>query len=209
MTTTRYFGDVHGRWETFKTQMKDPRYSRGIQVGDLGIGFNERLDYRDNLLETMSAHNVKFIRGNHDNPGHCSRYCSDRHIEDGHYDSETETFFLGGAWSIDFAYRTPYVNWWPEEECSAASMLSFVEAYAESKPKIVVTHDGPPVATLPMFLNSDKSKLFPNNTIAFLELMFNLWEPELWVFGHWHRTRELTVGRTRFLCVGQNTYVDI
>jgi predicted phosphodiesterase len=206
---TRYFGDVHGRWETFKKQMGEGQFDNGVQVGDLGVGFGEPIAARELLINAMTESNTKFIRGNHDNPDVSQKFMRGRYLGDWSWDETTSTLYIGGAWSIDRAWRQPYFDWWPEEELSSEELLRVAEVYAAKLPRVVVTHDGPPIATLPMFLHDRKAELYPNRTIAFLGLLFELHEPELWVFGHWHRTRELKIGSTQFLCVGQNTYVDL
>jgi hypothetical protein len=33
--------------------------------------------------------------------------------------------------------------------------------------------------------------------------MFDQWQPELWVFGHYHFSRNFKIGKTRFLCLNE------
>jgi DNA repair exonuclease SbcCD nuclease subunit len=115
-----YVGDIHGAWKTFKSLID--RYKLGnieeitylIQVGDFGIGFNNKSD-----LQTLEDLNIFFkerniiciaIHGNHDD---CS-YFQGNHI----YSNlmlvpdytvmdidDKKHLFVGGAVSIDRTWR--------------------------------------------------------------------------------------------------------
>jgi hypothetical protein len=39
--------------------------------------------------------------------------------------------------------------------------------------------------------------------------MLEAHQPDLWLFGHWHRNRDLRMGQTRFICVGEKETKDI
>jgi len=50
---------------------------------------------------------------------------------------------------------------------------------------------------------------FRSATAAALDAMLEAHQPYLWLFGHWHRNRDLRMGQTRFICVGEKETKDI
>jgi len=113
-----------------------------------------------------------------------------------------DLFFASGAWSIDRAWRTEGIDWWQDEELSAAQMREAFELYVEKKPRVVVTHDAP--SSLfekggPMAL----ADFSPSATAQFLERCFEEHQPELWIFGHHHRSRDFELRGTRFRCLDE------
>jgi len=42
-----------------------------------------------------------------------------------------------------------------------------------------------------------------------LQSMWEYHQPEMWFFGHWHETRDLTLNGTKFQCLGEMDYVDV
>ena len=193
----RFIGDIHGDLNAWDELIKDQ--DKTIQVGDFGAGFVPIPDPHDVSLDH------KFIRGNHDSPHACRN--SSRWISDGTYYPETRMFLMGGAWSIDQAYRTPGVDWWKEEELSYYELDQMIERYKEVRPSIMVTHDCP---------HSVAMKIFPNimdirgsRTSVALDVMFSQHKPDIWIFGHWHEHKNEVVDNTRFLCCDINQAIDI
>lgn len=123
-------GDIHGAFDRLKNlvSQKDIKDSILICVGDFGIGFKrkyqENVDDCKKLNDFFCARNVTFmtIRGNHDNP---MFFNSVRAVCLSHvkllpdYYSETlngEKFlFVGGAISVDRAYRHSNISYWADE----------------------------------------------------------------------------------------------
>ena len=163
-----------------------------IQVGDLGIGFTKN-------PQPQFPANLRFIRGNHDNPELCQTH--PQYLGDYGYDPETEIFWLGGAWSIDASSRLEGRDWWRNEELSAPQIRDAFELYANSHPKIVVTHD------CPMFLYdriTNTGKVFDDgkySTPTALEAMWNFHQPRYWFFGHHHKSFTSNEKGTRFMCL--------
>lgn len=201
-------GDVHGMLDRFRQMMKrlktDFPDETVVQVGDLGLGFpkSQSSDFPDQM---------KFIRGNHDAPAVCRahrNYLGDYGaIEiDGH-----RIFYVSGAWSIDRAYRTEGVSWWPEEELTIAELNQAFEQYLEYKPDVMITHDGPSHATT-WILNRfslagttpyREQSPHPTRTGQALSAMFEAYQPKLWVFGHWHTTWIKKIKGTVFVCLNE------
>lgn len=207
----RYIGDVHGRYRAYKRIIKE--VSASIQVGDMGVGFRrfpQGEEQANPPHAEMVKHNARFIRGNHDNPAVCSRHS--QWIPDGTYDAETKTMFIGGADSIDKAYRIKDYSWWADEELSYAELVRVINQYDHYKPEIMVTHDAPQIIAAevirPMLMQNYAKFEMTRTRQAFAQ-MLAIHQPKLWIFGHYHVSFDATYGDTRFICLAELEYKDI
>lgn len=206
---TTFIGDVHGKYRRYKKIIKNHKDT--IQVGDMGVGFyNQRL-WRDFQRKKMSSNppydrmveaNARFIRGNHDNPFVCKTHS--QCIPDGHV--EGDMMFMGGALSIDRALRVEGISYWEEEELSYRELLDIQAKYLDVKPKIMVTHDCPETVAGHLF---SSMILEPSRTRQALDLMWNMYKPEVWIFGHWHMRRDQVLIGTRFICLEELGTIDL
>jgi predicted phosphodiesterase len=211
----RFVGDIHGKsllyYEYAEEALKNGA-DRVIQVGDYGVGFGQS-DYWHNRISDFHQKTPKagFIRGNHDNPDKVKEIFG--WIKDGTV--ENDIMYVGGAWSIDHAYRTPGYDWWDTEQLSAREWETIIDIYKVTKPRIMVTHDAPIDVSYEMFIKTGlamggrEAKQIPNETNVALQEMFEYHKPEYWIYGHWHITQKLNFRGTNFICVGQDTYEDI
>lgn len=217
MTMTRIIGDIHGKIYDYRSyalvagvrarHIVEPE--RSIQVGDFGIGFFSDF-WHEKEVEWQKEHpQHRFIRGNHDDPALCKTMPG--YIEDGTV--EGDVMFIGGAWSIDHAWRTPGLDWWPDEELSYEELDKLGAKYCLVKPRVMITHDCPTSVAWEMFLSKGlglgDNKLIKTRTGEALQSMFEFHQPELWVFGHWHNTRKLEMNGTTFQCLGELDFVDV
>lgn len=209
MTTVRLIGDVHGKFKPYRNLIRDVPFS--IQVGDMGVGFmgwrgGELRPLTNPPYDAMSEGRHLFIRGNHDNPEVCKRqkfWIPDGTVVDGIY-------CLGGAVSIDRAYRTEGLDWWPDEELSYAELDRMIDDYAAIKPEIVVTHDCPASVANEILAAFNMRKIEDGSrTREALERMLAIHQPRLWVFGHWHVSLRFQRGRTMFQCLNELEHVDV
>ena len=202
MKIQRFIGDVHGKYDQYKRILAQGPNT--IQVGDMGVGFRRWPHgevYGNPPHYAMVPHNHRFIRGNHDNPAVCvqhSQWIKDGHIEDG-------MMFVGGATSIDKEFRRPEFSWWRDEECSQELLDELRDKYVAAKPQVMVTHDCPEFVAHELFKRHYKVDLEPGSTRTrrALEQMWHLHRPKLWVFGHWHESRDVMVESTRFVCLAE------
>lgn len=207
---TRIIGDIHGKFNDYSTStLLD--CDRSIQVGDFGIGFAG--DYWHDKVAEFQIDNPghRFIRGNHDNPTKCKTMPG--YINDGII--ENDVMFIGGAWSIDQAWRTEGVDWWADEELSIMELNRLIDVYDAVRPRVMITHDAPTDVTYQMFVQSGlaigghNAKKINTRTGQALQTMFDIHQPDSWYFGHWHVTMQSLFGRTMFHCLGELDYVDI
>lgn len=217
---TRIVGDIHGKVMDYKFYSlgigrtrsgKELAVDRSIQLGDFGMGFNKTATWNDNMRQWFEANpGHKFIRGNHDDPSVCKTmpgYIADGRVE-GH------SMFIGGAWSIDHAWRTAGLNWWEDEECSIEQFNQLIDTYTIVRPRVMFTHDCPTEAAIELFqkrgllLGGYGAKLENTRTASALQAMYEIHQPDFWFFGHWHHTTSMKLGNTRFHCLGELDYLD-
>lgn len=209
----RLIGDVHGKYAQYKWIIRDCPES--IQVGDMGVGFRIAHDegphragdeYSNPPHALMVKHHARFIRGNHDNPAACRRHS--QCIPDGTV--EGSTMFIGGAVSIDRAWRLEGYSWWPDEELSYSELQLLIDKYVQIKPRVMVTHDCPEEMAQAMLYHMHQEKLNDGSrTRLALQAMLSAHSPELWVFGHWHRSLDVVSNGTRFVCLAELEYKDL
>jgi hypothetical protein len=110
-------------------------------------------------------------------------------------------FFVRGAWSIDFAYRTVGLDIWDNEELTQDELERALKMYAEVKPSFVVTHTCPQLFERHLELTGGYGRLIKTRTGLALQQMFDIHKPKLWVFGHHHQELDKVIDGCRFVCL--------
>lgn len=211
MTKTRLIGDVHGlKYDLAIVLQNLPEdVTQVIQVGDLGVGFGQGDYWHEDLDLMLKAANARWIRGNHDNPATCKEMST--WIPDGLI--ENDWMFVGGAWSIDYQWRTKDVSWWEDEELSYSAFEHVISTYGTVRPRVMVTHDIPHSVATQLFFNEGRplhgKSQYKTRTGTALDAMFEIHKPDLWIFGHWHYDVDEVVGGTRFVCLNEMSHVDV
>lgn len=209
----RLVGDIHGEIIPYLDLILDCEES--VQIGDFGMGFLSPYQM-DRVEEAHDAGNHRFIRGNHDDPALCRE--ASGWIEDGYYDADRDTMYIGGAWSIDAPGRIAHENmygvksWWEDEQLSVPELSKVHADFLFLKPSIVVTHDAPMEASKKMFFNGKYNMMAPHmstTTAEALQAMFFDHKPDLWVFGHWHIPERTKIDGTEFVCLAELEHMDI
>jgi predicted phosphodiesterase len=207
---TRVIGDVHGKYDQYKKIIKGT--TRSIQVGDMGVGFRS-YNFERELVRSanpphdlMIKHGARYIRGNHDNPNVCrmdKKWIPDGTVED-------DVMFIGGATSIDKAYRTEGLSWWADEECAYNDLQSFIDTAAVHKPRVLITHECPEFIADGILAAVNRTKLEdPSRTRQALQIMRDYHKPETHIFGHWHVDIDQVIDGTRFICLNELSYIDL
>lgn len=188
-----FISDVHANWDTYTKLCEQHEHT--VQVGDFGMGF-ERPPHR--VVPYLSK-NHRFIRGNHDDPAKCKAHPN--YIPDGTIEilGSTKVMFIGGAWSIDRALRTEGLNWWSDEQLSYMQFQDLIDIYKDEKPDMMVTHDCPTDFARKFILGAHKPS-YPSTTGSAFQVMRQIHQPKIWVFGHWHLDIDIEFEGTRFLC---------
>ena len=106
---------------------------------------------------------------------------------------EGKTFFcLGGAISIDKAYRTPRLSWWPEEEITYHDIDNAMAnlAKADNKVDYVITHCCDTKTVLKAFgFRRDAC----TDQLMFIDKVVDY---KHWFFGHYHFDRKINEKKT-------------
>ena len=187
-------GDVHGKYEDYhKIIRQTEKYPYTIQLGDFGFKYE--------TLKNVDSTKHLILPGNHDNYSMCYRY--PHFLGDYGYSSlnKVEFFYYRGAYSIDRQYRTIGIDWWENEQVSIDQFMKARELYRQVKPNIVITHDCPETISLQM-LRLDQRQ-YQNMTGWALNELFNIHQPKLWIFGHYHQSRTMQYGDTKFVCLDE------
>ena len=97
-----------------------------------------------------------------------------------------KVFTMGGAKSIDKAYRKPYISWWPDEEPSNEELeegISNLEKH-NWEVDIVVTHTVSE-RVLDTLIKTGAMK-YPENLNKYFTMLENKLKYKKWFFGHFH-----------------------
>ena len=223
MSKIRIIGDCHGCINKRNRLPDKPTYIElceqlgpddySVQLGDMGFNYKglNRLDHNRHV----------FIPGNHDN--YTQLLNNEVPYSLGNYGMNglgPFTFFIvRGAFSIDAKLRirdeklNGQKSWWIEEELNHTQGLNCLEHYERFKPDVVMSHDCPYTVSK-MIGNPDILLAFGfsiNMTTSSQELMqqmFDIHQPKLWLFGHYHVNEKFRYHGTRFICVGERSYID-
>ena len=185
--TITLIGDVHGHIDEYVSIVR--KHDATIQLGDFGFGREwNALNY---LGIDQNVH--KIIPGNHDDYDACVL----SPFSLGDYGPRTvngqKFFFVRGGYSIDCGDRRSDGDktWWHQEQLDYASMRACEESWKRNCPEIVFTHTPPnriikQIGNEKIMAKYGYEKDFQCSTSQFLDFLFDIHQPKLWVFGHMH-----------------------
>lgn len=197
----RIIGDVHGKVDRYQSIIADCETS--ICVGD--FGFKAEWDwYYKNIapigFDKPYRHLINM--GNHDYLPYVGQYPSLGHYAELTIENK-RIFTVRGADSIDKHLRLEGVDWFPDEELSYSLAEDALESYIEFAPEIVISHDCPQHVMEMLFGHTDKSL-----TRNLLQAMYDEWAPDLWIFGHHHKSIDVEFDGCRFICLNELEFID-
>ena len=187
-----FIGDTHGKIFEYQKIVEQSDCDMSFCVGDFGwlkyweyhkkhIGYPHYINPGNHdAVEAMQDDSGFLSTGNHK------------------YFEEYDLFTVRGAYSIDKQMRTERVDWFREEELNYVQSLQAILAYERVCPQIVVSHDCPQEVREKLFGIQDKS-----HTSQLLQEMFDYCRPELWIFGHHHKSKDVVINGTRFICLAE------
>lgn len=225
-------GDWHGSTHWALSALEQA-LARGadtvIQVGDFGwwVEGDFTREYLGSLQRFVHDTGLDFywLDGNHED--HSREFTDERYpdltyLPRGYRWSWWDKTWMsvGGAVSVDKAWRKEGVSWWPNE------ILTEEEVYYASRPPgvdIVLAHDCPKGVDIPGIGPNTKQRpgemRWPVDALARAEAhrekMRHIWKatrPTLWVHGHYHRRYEAWLRETRFIgldCDGSQGWANI
>jgi predicted phosphodiesterase len=196
----RLIGDVHGEVEKYLDLIEFASHS--VQLGDFGFD-----RHYQRLPADFDYVSHKFIPGNHDDYDHLPL-----HTIDDDYGwrmlNWVPFFFIRGAFSVDYMYRTPKVSWWEQEQMDWETGKRCIANFERVRPNLVLSHDCPMQCLLAGVLTNDK-KANPSTTTEILTNCFMAHKPKLWIFGHHHQDWTEEIDGTRFICLNELSTFDI
>ena len=202
----RIIGDVHGRYAEYNKLASEAE--RSVCVGDVGFEY-------DGVTLDPLAH--KIIGGNHD----CYELVDDKFKQSPHFlgdfgmhYSDIDFFWARGGCSIDRKWRSQGIDFWPDEELSMASMHQCIDLYLAEKPSMVISHECPSeicsfISNADILRDYGFKPDWTSKTAQMLQAMFESHRPNLWIFGHHHRSWLKQLGGCTFLCLPILGHVDI
>lgn len=190
-----FVGDVHGKYKRLHEIIREKnRHEYIVQIGDLGFDYT--------TLENVDPSKFVVVGGNHDN--------YDKIVKIPHYLGDfghtvnfngVDFFHYRGAYSIDRQYRTIGIDWWKEEEVTIENFMKARELYRSIKPDIMVTHDCPEFL-VPQYIGS-QARIYQNITSWALQELYNAHQPKIWIHGHFHLSKTVQYGDTKFVCLNE------
>ena len=108
--------------------------------------------------------------------------------------------FMGGAASVDKAWRTLGINWFPEEEIS---MQDYMNLDPNMRIDIVISHTCPMEIPIHSALGIDAIRENDWSRKA-LSMIRDRYRPSLWYFGHWHKYESWFCQGTRFTALNMS-----
>jgi hypothetical protein len=214
----RIIGDIHGKWAGYATIIANCDCT--IQVGDFGLGY---YGFPKFMLKTPGIH--RFIRGNHDEPEVCKKhpwYLGDYGYLGQFGDYNDGIFYIGGAWTPDFFPKRDGINWWRDEELEYMPLQKAIYACAAAQPKIIITHDCPRELKANHLGrnryadkddnrdgNRDGNRYEHTRTDNALQILFEMYQPDLWFFGHYHERFDKRLNGTQFICLEEFGVYDV
>lgn len=217
----RVIGDVHGfvnrrakqygRERNYLDLIHKVNYS--VQIGDFGLvpfirSFEGQTPVPEWISQVSPEHH-RIVLGNHDNYDvRVPHYLGDFGTHSIPLRENTfDFFYVRGAYSIDQAWRTIGISWWPQEELDWQQGNAAVQAYAETKPRTVFTHECPE-EIIYLMGKIPAGSFHPSRTHQYLQAMVEQHRPELWVFGHHHVNWVGEYKGTVFMCLSELAFID-
>lgn len=215
-----FTGDTHGdpinHLNRFRNKMRDELTKEDFLIicGDFGCFWTKpdrkQLDWLDSCPWT-----TLFVDGNHENFELLSQLEEKEmfgglvgiagqsifHLKRGeiYTIAGQKIFTFGGGISIDKAWRTEGISWWPEEIPSDAEFRHGMENLEKHgwKVDIIVTHTMPKDAVLEFEAGQTHrlSEKFKDPTVDFLQHVLEAVEFRSWYAGHFHVDRTFLDGK--------------
>jgi len=204
-------GDIHNMFGRLNTLLNKKKPDLLIACGDFGYWPDEKSCDELSKIKLPKDGKLLWCDGNHENHWALRDRKSDE-IEPGIiYMPRGSTYtlpdgrvilFMGGAHSIDKAWRTLGIDWFPEETISQKDMYKLPDIDVD----IIVSHTCPGELVPQMIKHYNGKDFEPSN--AALTKLWEMYKPKLWYFGHWHKYLEIKMDGTQFYSLSATGFGD-
>ena len=165
-------------------------------MGDFGL--QDENDWHMANIDP-SKHQVNF--GNHDYNPYVDKPHSCGHFR---YFRDWKIMTIRGALSSDKHLRLEgYDLFENDEELNYDQMGDALDLYISVKPEIMITHDCPQSVMMELFDFNENTKYYKSGTRQGLQSAFEIHQPAIWLFGHYHRSKDEMINGTRFICLAE------
>ena len=182
-------GDLHNEFGFLNTLINRKKPDLVICCGDFGYWPNIKNVHQ---LSEIKLHDCKLLwcDGNHEDHWSLENRTSNELAPGVFYMPRGSTYklndgrnilFMGGAHSIDKDSRILGLDWFPEETISQKDMMNLPNINID----IFITHTCPSELVLELSKYYYGKNLESSNVA--LSNLWNIYRPELWYFGHWHK----------------------
>lgn len=204
-------GDTHGDYEEFKERLNNYDIELNfnnylIICGDFGFIFDNDKKKVNTILNKLSRLNINilFLDGNHENFEILEGYSIVEwnggkvhqikknifHLMRGEiYNLNDLVFFvMGGAYSIDKAYRTENISWWERELPSKKELDNGLKNLKKCNYKVdyILSHDCSRYMVDKLYRNNIFKVEDDKKLKDFFDLIEDLCDFKHWYFGHHH-----------------------
>lgn len=206
MAKVMMLGDLHGNLEEGLLAIQnaeDLDIEVIVQCGDMGIWpGRDGMLYLDGLNAALIDAGVMliFVPGNHEDYNQLER--AEKYNPRNQFgqvflrsnilfaprgstwEIEGKRFMgVGGAVSVDKAWRQPNTSWWPQEELTDEQLAEIIENHQPGSVDYLVTHDSPSCAPFKGRRKDDLESVAHRQRMDKLGLAV---APKLWHHGHFH-----------------------
>lgn len=207
-------GDTHGSAGTIRVACQlaaEYECTKIVQVGDFGIGDWGIEGTNELFIEDVSKSSaefgvpIHFIDGNHEDHDWLDSLDRGEANDDGHIPLSEHLFYIpraslwewddktwlamGGAYSIDRAYRKEGVSWWPQERPSYSELVGAVDTVGDEPVHFLLTHDAMAETPWPRKLLPIEESLQVRHDISGL---VKATSPRMMFHGHYHMRLDWT-----------------
>jgi len=210
-----FIGDIHGEFGQLNSFMNE-FYSKHkepitfIICGDVAYFW---LNEPTPIIKRPPYSKIIWIPGNHENWEMVDTYELGKlhELQDGVFMASFgaieeieghKIMFCGGAESIDKNLRTPFIDWFPQEIITNKDMNFLFDEIPIQKIDILVSHTCPqrvfPHLSKKIEWLEERSS---DPSVYALDIIVDKFNPNLCVFGHFHRFTEGNISDMMFTCL--------
>jgi len=192
----RIISDVHGLQGNYLRRASKAKYS--LQLGDLSVN-------KYDFLRRLNPDYHKVISGNHENFEKDSEWYFRKQPHFlGNYGvwgvpKFGDVFYLRGGFSRNLVEKIRNKTWSNEEQLDQVEFRKAFNLYEWMEPKLMVTHEAPRRMLEHILHPDDIDEESDTDTNVALDKMMDKHQPDVWVFGHYHKYVSKYLDGTHFI----------